>query len=73
VDDPRPSSSRGAPRLRDVPDPLLYTLRHSSDEECGDSEEEYTPPVKHRRTKDHSGEFSPSFDLKKYNLASLAY
>ncbi|ROT74363.1 putative piggyBac transposable element-derived protein 4-like [Penaeus vannamei] len=54
VDDPRPSTSRGVPRLRDAPDPLLYTFRHSSDEECGDSEEEYTPPAKHRRTKDHS-------------------
>ncbi|ROT79230.1 piggyBac transposase Uribo2 [Penaeus vannamei] len=54
VDDPRPSTSRGVPRLRDAPDPLLYTFCHSSDEECGDSEEEYTPPAKHRRTKDHS-------------------
>lgn len=53
VDDPRLLTCRGLPHLRHAPDLLLYLFHHSSDEECVEPDEEYTPPTKQRMAEDH--------------------
>ncbi|XP_063614985.1 piggyBac transposable element-derived protein 4-like [Penaeus indicus] len=54
VDDPQPSTSRGYPRLRNAPDPLLYMYPSADEVDDEVSDEDNTPPLKLSRTSDMS-------------------
>ncbi|XP_047488747.1 piggyBac transposable element-derived protein 4-like [Penaeus chinensis] len=50
VNDPQTSTSRGYPRLRNAPDPLLYLYSSADEVDDEGADEDYTPPLKFSRT-----------------------